>query len=133
MVISTSLRAAGDAKTPLLIGLFANVINIFLLLGLVNGKFGLPLLGTIGAALSGGIAFSLASILGIGLWLGNYLIIRVGQSGSLSRERIQRIIHVAYPAALEAIVFQLGLLSFFFILSKTSFVKKLLIILFINK
>ena len=117
MVINTSLRAAGDAKTPLLIGIFANVINIFLLLGLVNGKFGLPLLGTIGAALSGGIAFSLASILGIGLWLGNYLIIRVGQSGSLSKERIQRIIHVAYPAAMEAIVFQLGLLSFFWIVA----------------
>ena len=117
MVMGTALRASGDAKTPLLIGLFANGINIFFLLGLVNGKFGLPHLGTIGAALSGGIAFSLASILSIALWLGNYLIIRIGKSGSLSKKRIQRIIHVAYPAAMEAIVFQLGLLSFFWIVA----------------
>ena len=117
MVIGTAQRAAGDAKTPLLISVFANVINIFLLLGFVNGRFGLPQLGSVGAALSGGIAFSLASILAVALWLGNYLLIKVGESGSLSKARINRIIHVAYPAAMEAIVFQLGLLSFFWIVA----------------
>ena len=117
MVLGTAQRAAGDAKTPLLLGVFANVINIFLLLGLVNGRFGLPELGTIGAALSGGIAFSLASLLGIALWLGDYLIIGIGKPGSLSKKRLKRIINVAYPAAMEAVVFQLGLLSFFWIVA----------------
>ena len=42
MVISTALRAAGDVKTPLYIGVVTNVLNIYLLLGLVNGEYGLP-------------------------------------------------------------------------------------------
>ena len=39
MVISTALRAAGDVKTHLYIGVITNILNIFLLLGFLIFKF----------------------------------------------------------------------------------------------
>ena len=51
MILSAALRAAGDTKTPLWIGIFTNIINVFLIYALVFGQFGFPQLGVAGAAL----------------------------------------------------------------------------------
>ena len=47
MVIGASLRAAGDVKTPMYIGIITNILAIYLLLGLVNGQYGMPKLGIV--------------------------------------------------------------------------------------
>ena len=39
MVIGAALRAAGDVKTPMYIGIITNIIAIYLLLVLVNGQY----------------------------------------------------------------------------------------------
>ena len=51
MILSAALRAAGDTRTPLWIGVFTNIINVALLYILVFGHFGLPAFGVAGAAL----------------------------------------------------------------------------------
>ena len=73
MVIGAALRAAGDVKTPMYIGVFTNIIAIYLLLGLVNGQYGMPKLGIVGAALAMGISFTLGTIIQLYLWLANKL------------------------------------------------------------
>ena len=65
IVQGAAIRAAGDVKTPLYIGLIQNIINIFFLIGFVNGQFGFPELGVVGAAYAGGISFAIGAILGI--------------------------------------------------------------------
>ena len=117
MVIGASLRAAGDVKTPMYIGIFTNIIAIYLLLGLVNGQYGMPKLGIIGAALAMGMAFTVGTAIQLYLWLANKLIIPVGKKGSFTKNRFQQLVSVSYPAGIESFVFQFGMLSFFWIVA----------------
>jgi putative MATE family efflux protein len=117
MVLGTAQRAAGDAKTPLYIGLLTNVVNIFLLLGLVEGRYGMPQMGVVGAALAGGLAFTFNSLLVLALWFGKRLAVSIGKAGSMTRERLGQLITISYPAGLESFIFQFGMLSFFWIVA----------------
>ena len=117
MVIGASLRAAGDVKTPMYIGIFTNIIAIYLLLGLVNGQYGMPKLGIVGAAIAMGISFTVGTAIQLYLWLANKLIIPVGTKGSFTKKRFQQLVSVSYPAGVESFVFQFGMLSFFWIVA----------------
>ena len=117
MVLGTAQRAAGDAKTPLYIGLITNIVNIILLIGLVEGRFGMPEMGVVGAALAAGLAFTFNSILVLGLWYGKKLAVQVGKAGSMTYQRLNQLISISYPAGLESFIFQFGMLSFFWIVA----------------
>ena len=117
MVIGAALRAAGDVKTPMYIGIFTNIIAIYLLLGLVNGQYGMPKLGILGAALAMGIAFTISAAIQLYLWLANKLVVPLGKAGSFTKERLRQLITISYPAGIESFVFQFGMLSFFWIVA----------------
>ena len=117
MVLGTAQRAAGDAKTPLYIGFITNVINIILLIGLVEGRFGFPEMGVVGAALAAGLAFTFNSLLVLGLWYGKRLAVSIGKAGSMTSERLKQLVTISYPAGLESFIFQFGMLSFFWIVA----------------
>ena len=93
MVLGTAQRAAGDAKTPLYIGLITNIVNIILLIGLVEGRYGMPEMGVVGAALAGGLAFTFNSILVLGLWFGKKLAVSIGKAGSMTYSRFKTTHH----------------------------------------
>ena len=65
IALTSSLRASGDAMTPLVVLLIANVINIALDPILIFGWFGMPALGVAGSA----CATLLAQIAGLGIVL----------------------------------------------------------------
>ena len=117
MVIGAALRAAGDVKTPMYIGIFTNIIAIYLLLGLVNGQYGMPKLGILGAALAMGISFTIGAAIQVYLWLANKLVVPLGKAGSFTKERLRQLITISYPAGIESFVFQFGMLSFFWIVA----------------
>ena len=117
MVIGAALRAAGDVKTPMYIGVFTNIIAIYLLLGLVNGQYGMPKLGILGAALAMGISFAIGAAIQLYLWLANKLVVPLGKAGSFTKERLRQLITISYPAGIESFVFQFGMLSFFWIVA----------------
>ena len=114
-VIGSALRAAGDTRTPLLIGVGVNVLNVIANYGLIFGHFGLPALGVRGSALATTSAFTAGAVVGVGLLLGNRVALRL----TLRRIRIhapivRRVFAVGYPAAAEQLLMQLG---FFFYLA----------------
>jgi putative MATE family efflux protein len=61
-MLSAALRAAGDAKTPLRLGLTMTVLNIVLNVLLIRGAGPIPSLGTAGSALGTAIASATVSI-----------------------------------------------------------------------
>ncbi len=75
-MLGGAMRAAGDARTPLRLGLIMTVVNIVANIILIPGLGPIPGFGTLGAAIGTVIASMLAA--GIGLyWLfGNQLVIR---------------------------------------------------------
>ena len=111
-ILSSALRAAGDAWTPLVIGGVVNVINIPLLYIFVYGKYGAPELGPTGAALAAGLAFTAGAALLLGLWLNQRFKIRYHAGGWFSRARFRRLFEIGYPAGLEQVVFQAGFFGF---------------------
>jgi len=112
MILSASLRAAGDTRTPLWIGVLTNVVNVALVYWLVFGGYGVRAMGVAGAAIANGLSFALAAMVYLGLWYGGRLKVGVGGRGSMTEKRIRQLIDIGYPAGVEQLVFQLGFLAF---------------------
>jgi putative MATE family efflux protein len=117
IVLSAALRAAGDTMTPLWIGAIANVLNVGFLFPFVYGSFGFPSLGVAGAALAGGLSFTLASALLVFLWRTGRLRVGVSRVPALTRTRVGRLAQIGAPAGLEQLAFQTGFVIFLWIVS----------------
>ena len=117
MVLSAALRAAGDTRTPLWIGILTNILNVLLLYVLVFGKFGIPAYGVPGAALANGISFLFAAGILLLLWYGGKLKVGVGGRGSVSQRRVRQLVDIGYPAGLEQLVFQGGFIAFLWLVA----------------
>ena len=112
MGLITALRAVGDVRTPLFIGLIMNMFAIFFMLVFVNGWLGFPNYGVIGAALGNGVSFVIGAVLLIVFWLSNQLPVRYFSIFNLDTSRVKEIFQVGLPAALEQIIFQIGITAF---------------------
>lgn len=117
MVITSSVRAAGDTMTPLWIGALTNVVNVYLLYGMVFGRFGFPAMGVQGAALANGVSFAVGAVILLVMWFKGWLIVGIGDAASLSRKRIKRLIRIGIPAGLEQFILQVGFVAFLYIVA----------------
>ena len=108
----TALRAVGDVKTPLMIGLIMNICAIFFMLVFVNGWMGFPEYGVRGAALGNGLSFVIGALLLIVFWRTNQLPVRYSSILHLDLKRVKEIFKVGLPAALEQVIFQAGITAF---------------------
>ena len=108
-VLGAGLRAAGDTRTPLLLGTITNVVNILFLYMLVYGGFGFPKIGIAGAALAGGLAFTVGTTFAVLLWRRGKLVIRAVPGAGVERTRVRALLQIGYPAALEQMVVPVGI------------------------
>ena len=117
-IMSAALRAAGDARTPLWIGIATNLIGrAALCVGVRN--FGAPALGVKGAAIANGIAFSVAGLGTLLFWFSGRLLLPFGGISFgeiLESERVRRLLQVGHPAALEQGVFRIGFFVFLWVI-----------------
>ena len=114
-VIGSGLRGAGDTRTPLIIGVMVNVLNIAGNYVLIFGKLGLPALGVRGSALATTIAFTAGTALGLLLLARGRLVLQMGWRGLRPHSgTIRRVLVIGYPAAGEQMIMQIG---FFFYLA----------------
>ncbi|MEM7216893.1 MAG: MATE family efflux transporter [Pseudomonadota bacterium] len=111
-ILGAALRAAGDAWSPLYIGMAVNVINLPLLYVLVFGKFGFPALGSTGAAFAGGLSFVFGTVIMLWLWIAQRFELKYVAQGWWRRARVRALLDVGYPAAIEQLVFQVGFFVF---------------------
>ncbi len=111
-ILGAALRAAGDAWSPLWIGGAVNLVNVPLLYVFVFGHYGFPAMGVAGAAVAGGISFTIGGAVMLGLWLAQRFRVKYVASRWLRRERFRRLLHIGYPAGMEVVVFQVGYFAF---------------------
>lgn len=105
LIGSGALRGAGDSRTPMLITLLANVVNVALSYALIYGHFGMPALGAVGSAW----ATFVARLIGVALLIWVLLRGRMGlqlRGGSWRPElpAARSILGIGLPAALEEVV-----------------------------
>lgn len=111
------LRGAGDSRTPMLITLIANVVNVALTYGLIFGELGMPKLGVVGSAWG----TFLSRLLGFGLlwivmWRGvNGVSIRGSADWWPNWATARQLLSIGIPAAVE----QMLISTAFLILSIT--------------
>ncbi len=110
-IANAGLRAAGDMRTPLVVGVVENVLNFVINVNLIFGGFGFPALGVKGAAIGTSIAYFTGAVLYLGLFVDHR--VRIG----INRERpfvnwptIRRALKIGLPAAAEQFAFQLGII-----------------------
>jgi putative MATE family efflux protein len=112
IILSSALRAAGNAWTPLLFGLAVNLVNLPLLYVFIFGKFGAPRMGAAGAPFAGGLSFLLCGAVLVSLWMRQKLSLKFHPGHLFEKLRYQRLLHIGYPVALEQLVLQFGFFLF---------------------
>ena len=112
IILSSALRAAGNAWTPLLFGLAVNLVNLPLLYAFIFGKFGAPRMGPAGAPFAGGLSFLLCGAVLVSLWMRQKLSLKFHPGHLFEKLRYQRLLHIGYPVALEQLVLQFGFFLF---------------------
>jgi putative MATE family efflux protein len=112
-VSSGGLRGAGDTVTPLIVGFLANIVHIVLNYLFIFGKFGLPKMGSDGAALGTAISMVVAAAVYLFLHFKKRvaIVLKWGDFG-LDINRAKQLIRLGVPAAAEQIILQLGLLVY---------------------
>jgi putative MATE family efflux protein len=112
IILSSALRAAGNAWTPLIFGLAVNLVNLPLLYAFILGKFGAPRMGAAGAPFASGLSFVLCGAVLVSLWMRQKLTIKFHPGDIFQKARYQRLLHIGYPVALEQLVLQFGFFLF---------------------
>jgi putative MATE family efflux protein len=100
-----ALRSAGDAHTPLRLGVLMTVLNVGLNIVLVSGAGPVPALGTRGAALGTVIASCLVGAIGLWLAMTRRLVVHLPERAhfTFDWEILRSIVRFGLPAGLQGI------------------------------
>jgi putative MATE family efflux protein len=115
---SGALRSAGDAKTPMVIGIVMTVLNVILNIIFIRGLGPIPAFGTVGSAIGSSIAAGLVGIYAIyklaaGGWVVHF---PRGSGWGPDWPVIRSLFAMGLPAGFQGIAMNIGgLLMFYFI------------------
>ena len=109
-MFSGALRAAGDAKTPMRLGILMTAMNIVLNVVLIRGVGPIPAFGTRGAAMGTAIASGLTGIIFIWMLFSHRLVIHFSRSMSFRPDWdiIRSLFRFGLPAGFQGIAMNLG-------------------------
>ncbi|MEM1204107.1 MAG: MATE family efflux transporter [Acidobacteriota bacterium] len=109
-MVGGALRAAGDAKTPMRLGIAMTVLNVVLNVVLIRGLGPIPAFGTKGAAMGTVIAGAVVSGWAIYLLFSGKLVIdlRPAMTWRLDRGVISQVFRFGLPTGFQGIAMNLG-------------------------
>ena len=109
-LFSGALRAAGDAKTPMRLGILMTGLNVVLSIVLIRGLGPIPSFGTRGAAMGTVIASGTVGLIFLWLLASNRLVIHFSRSMSYRPDWaiIRSLFRFGLPAGFQGIVMNLG-------------------------
>lgn len=105
-----ALRAAGDARTPLRLGVWLTVLNVTLNVILITGVGPFPAMGTRGAALGTVIASGIVSIAAMWMVFAGRLVIHFPRSMSLRPDWgiVRSLFRFGLPAGIQGVAMNIG-------------------------
>ena len=116
-MLGGALRSAGDARTPMILGIVMTVLNLVLNIILIRGLGPVPAFGTMGSAMGTCIASGSVSLYALWkLWSGGW-VVSFPRGGSYAPDWgvIKRLFKFGLPAGIQGIAMNIGgvlLLSF---------------------
>ncbi|HWF88402.1 MAG TPA: MATE family efflux transporter [Pyrinomonadaceae bacterium] len=109
-MLSGALRSAGDARTPMMLGISMTVLNLVLNIVLIRGLGPIPEFGTKGAAMGTCIASGLVAIYSLAkLWSGSW-VISIPRGGGFGPDWsiIRQIFKFGLPTGVQGIAMNIG-------------------------
>jgi len=105
-MMSGALRSAGDARTPLRLGIVMTVLNVVLNVILIRGLGPIPAYGTVGAAMGTAIASGLTGIAFVWLLFSGRLVVRFSRTMSFRPDWkvIRELFKFGLPTGFQGIV-----------------------------
>ena len=108
-MLSGALRSAGDARTPMILGITMTVLNLLLNILLIRGLGPIPAFGTMGAAMGTCIASGLIAIYSLArMWTGGWVIAFPRGGYSPDWSIIRSIFKFGLPTGIQGIAMNVG-------------------------
>jgi putative MATE family efflux protein len=109
-MLGGALRSAGDARTPMVLGVSMTVLNIVLNVILIRGLGPIPAFGTKGAAMGTCIASGLVAVYSLWkLWNGGWVVsFPRGRSWAPDLEIIRSLFRFGLPTGIQGIAMNVG-------------------------
>ena len=109
-MLGGALRSAGDAKTPLRLGIWLTVLNLVLNVILIRGLGPIPAFGTLGAAMGTVIAGGILAVAAaVALLRGSWVIqIHRGMSWRPDFQVIRQLFRFGLPAGIQGVAMNIG-------------------------
>lgn len=109
-MLGGALRSAGDARTPMMLGLTMTVLNIILNVMLIRGFGPIPTFGTKGAAMGTCIASGLVAIYALARLWGGKWVIAIPRGGGFGPNWsiIKSIFKFGLPTGVQGIAMNIG-------------------------
>jgi putative MATE family efflux protein len=109
-MLGGALRSAGDARTPMILGISMTVLNIVLNVILIRGLGPIPAYGTKGAAMGTCIASGLVAVYSLWkLWNGGWVVsFPRGQGWGPDWEIIKALFRFGLPTGIQGIAMNIG-------------------------
>jgi putative MATE family efflux protein len=109
-MLGGALRSAGDARTPMILGIVLTILNLVFNLILIPGFGAIPAFGTTGSAMGTSIASGLVGICALWkLWSGGW-VISFPRGGSYAPDWniIKKLFKFGLPAGIQGIAMNVG-------------------------
>ncbi|HWN41407.1 MAG TPA: MATE family efflux transporter [Thermoanaerobaculia bacterium] len=109
-MLGGALRSAGDARTPMILGIVMTVLNIVLNVVLIRGLGPIPAFGTAGSAMGTMIASGLVSLYAlVKLWRGGWVVaFPRGQGYGPDWTIIRSLFRFGLPTGIQGIAMNVG-------------------------
>jgi putative MATE family efflux protein len=109
-MLSTALRSAGDARTPMFLGIAMTVLNLVLNVILIRGLGPIPSFGTKGSAMGTSIASGLVAVFSMWkLWSGAWVVsFPRGQGFGPDWRIIRSLFRFGLPTGIQGIAMNVG-------------------------
>src|SRR4029079_14239985 len=109
-MLGGALRSAGDARTPMMLGIALTVLNLVLNIVLIRGLGPVPSLGTKGAAMGTCIASGLVAVYSLARLWGGKWVIAIPRGGGYGPywSIIKSIFKVGLPTGVQGIAMNIG-------------------------
>jgi putative MATE family efflux protein len=105
-------QGAGDTRTPMVVGLIINVVNVIVAYAFINGELGAPELGVKGS----GLGFAVSAVVGCALVLlalaSGARTLKWSPTNRLDGEAARRVLNVGVPAGVEQMQFNIAFLTY---------------------
>jgi putative MATE family efflux protein len=109
-MLGGALRSAGDARTPMLLGIVMTVLNLVFNIILIGGLGPIPAFGTMGAAMGTAAATGLIALYALWrLWRGGW-VVSFPRGGSYAPDWsvIRKLFKFGLPAGIQGIAMNIG-------------------------